>query len=185
MPITPVLLGLGSNFERVSNLLAGLRALELLLPGLRCSPVFESQAVGIKSGAFFNLVVAAQTELPLAELDRRLKGIEAENGRYAADRQGLPLDIDILGYGDCVGVFEGLVLPREEVLRNAFVLWPLALLVPELNHPAEGRSFAELWRSARIDQQLWPVAFVWRGQELTPPELLLEFPAPVNAKTPD
>ncbi len=171
MPLTPVLLGLGSNFERERHLLAGLEALEALLPGLRCSPVFESQAVGIRSGPFFNLVVVAQTELPLAELDHRLKMIEADNGRYAPQRQGLPLDIDILVYGDNVGVYEGLVLPREEILRNAFVLWPLALLEPDRIHPGEKRSFSELWRAAHIDQQLSPVSFVWRGVDLTPPAL--------------
>lgn len=185
MLITPVLLGLGSNIERVRHLQAGLQALEQLLPGLRCSPVFESQPVGIKSGAFFNLVVAAQTELSLAELDRQLKGIEAQNGRYAPNRLGLPLDIDILVYGNCVGTFDGLRLPREEILRNAFVLWPLSLLVPDLKHPGKQLSFAELWRSAQIDQQLWPVAFDWRGQALTPTELLQAFPSPLNAKTPD
>ncbi|MFP6544892.1 2-amino-4-hydroxy-6-hydroxymethyldihydropteridine diphosphokinase, partial [Pseudomonas aeruginosa] len=42
-----------------------------------CSPVFESEPVGIKSGPFFNLVVSARTDLPLAELSLRLKHIEA------------------------------------------------------------------------------------------------------------
>lgn len=185
MPLTPVLLGLGSNFERVPHLLAGLEALEALLPDLRCSPVFESQAVGIKSGPFFNLVVSAHTDLPLAELDRHLKQVEADNGRYAPQRKGLPLDIDILMFGDQVGVFDGLVLPREEMLRNAFVLWPLALLEPERIHPVQGRRFVDLWRTARIDQRLWPVAFAWRGRELTPRQLLEAFPAPRNAEKPD
>ena len=185
MSITHVLLGLGSNFERVTNLLAGLDALDRLLPGIRCSPVFESESVGIKSGAFYNLVVAAQTDLSIAQLDRRLKDIEADNGRYAPQRQGLPLDIDILVYGESVGVFEGLLLPREEILRNAFVLWPLSLLEPELKHPGEKQSFAKLWRVSRIDQRLWPVSFAWNGNELTPLELRQKYPAPVNAKTPE
>ncbi|MGE9115853.1 2-amino-4-hydroxy-6-hydroxymethyldihydropteridine diphosphokinase, partial [Escherichia coli] len=78
------------------------------LTDVRCSAVFESQPVGIKSGPFFNLVVSACTDLPLMELDRRLKFIEADNGRYAPDRKGLPLDIDVLLYGDLVGNFDGL-----------------------------------------------------------------------------
>ena len=98
--------------------------------------------------------------------------IEADNGRYAPDRKGLPLDIDVLLFGEQVGNFNGLILPRAEILKNAFVLWPLALLAPQLQHPVDGRSFAELWASAQIDQQLWPAAFQWRGTELTPPELL-------------
>ncbi len=172
MSLTPVLLGLGSNIEREPHLRAGLDALADLLTDLRCSPVFESAAVGIKSGPFYNLVVAGQCALSLRDLDRRLKFIEADNGRYAPDRKGLPLDIDVLLYGDLVGNFDGLILPRAEILRNAFVLRPLALLVPERLHPGEQRSFAELWQAAQIDQHLLPVAFQWRDRELTPAELL-------------
>ena len=176
MSLTLVVLGLGSNIEREGHLRAGLEALAGLLQGMRCSPVFESRAVGIKSGPFFNLVVAGFTELPLRELDRRLKFIEADNGRYAPERKGLPLDIDVLLYDDLVGNFDGLVLPRAEILKNAFVLWPLALLLPDRLHPLAQRSFAELWQAARIDQQLWPVAFQWRAVELTPAELIRTFP---------
>jgi 2-amino-4-hydroxy-6-hydroxymethyldihydropteridine diphosphokinase len=175
MPLTQVFLGLGSNVEREAHLCAGLEALTELLGPLQCSPVFESLPVGIKSGRFFNLVVSAYTDLPLAELDRRLKCIEADNGRYAPGRKGLPLDIDVLLYGQQVGNFDGLILPREEILKNAFVLWPLALHAPQMLHPGVQRSFAELWQTAQISQQLWPVAFVWRAQPLTPPALLQAF----------
>jgi len=174
--MTPVLLGLGTNVERESHLQAGLDALASLLTDMRCSPVFESLAVGYKGANFYNLVVSGNTALPLLELDRRLKFIEADNGRYAPDRQGLPLDIDVLTYGDQVGAFSGLMLPRPEILKNAFVLWPLALLVPEQLHPVVGQPFAHLWQHAAIEQQLWPVAFEWRGLELTPAALLQAFP---------
>lgn len=176
MSLTPVLLGLGSNIERVAHLTAGLEALAGFLQDLRCSPVFESLPVGIQSGPFYNLVVSANTDLPLFELDRRLKFIEADNGRYAPERKGLPLDIDVLIYGEWVGNFDGLVLPRPEILKNAFVLWPLALLVPERRHPGVGCAFAELWQEVQIEQSLWPVSFHWREKELTPAELRRAFP---------
>ena len=172
MSLTQVYLGLGSNIERESHLRAGLDALASFLTDLRCSAVFESQPVGIKSGPFFNLVVSAHTDLPLMELDRRLKFIEDDNGRYAPDRKGLPLDIDVLLYGDLVGNFDGLILPRAEILKNAFVLWPLSLMAPERVHPEAGKTFAALWRDAHIDQVLAPVAFQWRDQSLTPDSLL-------------
>jgi 2-amino-4-hydroxy-6-hydroxymethyldihydropteridine diphosphokinase len=172
MSLTPVLLGLGSNIEREKHLSAGLEALAELLTDMRCSPVFESEAIGIKSGPFFNMVVSGYSALPLGELDRRLKFIEADNGRYAPERKGLPLDIDVLMFGDLVGNFDGLILPRAEILKNAFVLWPLALLVPELKHPAQQRTYEALWQAAQIEQKLWPVAFSWRGQPLTPSDLL-------------
>ncbi len=172
MSLTQVFLGLGSNVERETHLLAGLEALSGFLVDMRCSAVFESQPVGIKSGPFFNLVVSANTDLPLVELDRRLKFIEADNGRYAPDRKGLPLDIDVLLYGDLVGNFDGLILPRAEILKNAFVLWPLSLMAPQRVHPEVGKTLAELWRDAQIDQVLAPVGFEWQGQQLTPADLL-------------
>ena len=172
MSLTQIYLGLGSNIERERHLRAGLDALAGFLVDVRCSAVFESQPVGIKSGPFFNLVVSAYTDLPLMELDRRLKFIEADNGRYAPDRKGLPLDIDVLLYGELVGNFEGLVLPRAEILKNAFVLWPLSLMAPDRVHPEVGKTLAELWRDAQIDQVLAPVGFEWRGQQLTPGTLL-------------
>lgn len=176
MSLTPVVLGLGSNIEREQHLGAGLDALAELLSDMRCSAVFESLPVGIKSGPFFNLVVMGLTALPLAELDRRLKAIEADNGRYAPQRKGLPLDIDVLLYGDLHGDFDGLILPRAEILKNAFVLWPLSLLLPQRVHPGVQQSFAQLWATAQIDQQLWPVSFSWNGQQLTSAALLAAYP---------
>ena len=171
MSLTQVYLGLGSNIERETHLRAGLDALAGFLSDIRCSAVFESQPVGIKSGPFFNLVVSAFTDLPLMELDRRLKFIEADNGRYAPERKGLPLDIDVLLYGELVGNFDGLILSRAEILRNAFVLWPLSLIAPEKLHPETGSNFADLWAGAQIEQVLAPVQFEWRGAHLTPAAL--------------
>jgi 2-amino-4-hydroxy-6-hydroxymethyldihydropteridine pyrophosphokinase len=163
MSLTRVFLGLGSNVEREKHLCAGLDALAGFLQDMNCSAVFESQPVGIKSGPFFNLVVSAKTDLPLAELSRRLKLIEADNGRYALDRKGLPLDIDVLFYGDMEGNFDGLILPRAEILKNAFVLWPLSLIAPDKVHPGVGKTLAQMWEEAQIDQVLAPAAFEWRG----------------------
>lgn len=174
MSLTTVYLGLGSNSERQRHLCAGLDALDGLLSNLQCSPVFESAPVGIVSAPFFNLVVCGQTALPLAELDRQLKAIEAASGRYASERKPreLPLDVDVLLYGELHGEFDGLRLPRGELLNNAFVLWPLALIAPQLRLPGDGRQLGALWQAASIEQQLAPVAFEWQGRQLTPDSLL-------------
>lgn len=176
MSLIRIFLGLGSNIERERHLCAGLDALDGFLHDMHCSPVFESLPVGIKSGPFFNLVVSAFTDLPLMELDRRLKFIEADNGRYAPDRKGLPLDIDVLMYGEQVGSFDGLVLPRAEILKNAFVLWPLSLIAPDREHPGVDQRLDRLWAEARIDQKLWPVSFQWRDEQLTPSSLIEAHP---------
>ncbi len=104
---------------------AGLDELHELFGELNCSPVFESEPVGIRSDRFLNMVVQVKTSMPLQELDQQLKQIEARNGRYALPRKGLPLDIDVLLYGQQTGVYGSITLPRAEILKNAFVLWPL------------------------------------------------------------
>jgi len=60
-----------------------------------------------------------------------------------------------------------LVLPRAEILKNAFVLWPLALIAPDLQHPGAGKSMGQLWAEAQIGQVLAPVPFEWHGRQLT------------------
>jgi 2-amino-4-hydroxy-6-hydroxymethyldihydropteridine diphosphokinase len=47
------------------------------------------------------------------------------------------------------------------------------LHAPQVLHPGVQRSFADLWQTAQIAQQLQPIAFQWRGHELTPSELIL------------
>ncbi len=174
MPLTDVYLGLGSNIDRERNLLAALDALAALFGPIDCSPVFESEPVGIRSGCFFNMVVRIRTAMPPAGLASRLKVIEAQQGRLTAGPRQLPLDIDVLLYGELNGDCDGLILPRPRMLESAHVLWPLALLAPGLRHPGATASYADLWRASRPQHALWPVALNWRGQPLTPDRMLAQ-----------
>ncbi|MCP3667825.1 MAG: 2-amino-4-hydroxy-6-hydroxymethyldihydropteridine diphosphokinase, partial [Gammaproteobacteria bacterium] len=70
------------------------------------------------------------------------------------------LDIDPLLYGDNVSN-QPIILPREEILENAFVLWPLSLIAPTLKHPLTGKSFAEHWVNYEKQQNLWQIDFLW------------------------
>lgn len=171
--MTAIFLGIGSNLERESHLTRGLDALEQLLGPLDLSPVFESEAVGVLGRRFFNMVAGAQTHLPLADLQAALKAIEAACGRRETSVPGrITLDIDILVYGNLTGVHDGILLPRRETARNAFVLWPLALLAPDAVMPGSDQCYAALWAGWQGDQALWPVPFEWHGRTLTPPELM-------------
>ena len=166
--ITSVLLGLGSNQNRAFHIDAALTALAERFGVLQVSRVFESEAVGCRADNYFNLVVALETDLALEELFAWLKRLE---DRYGRDRQhrrsDQNLDIDILLYGDRVGDFGGIELPRPDILRNAFVLRPLAELIPQRLHPVVARSYAELWQEYDRDQRLWPIDFHWRGEKIS------------------
>lgn len=155
-------LGLGSNIEPEIHIRAGVRALRARFGELRLSRVYASQPVGFVGDEFLNLVAGLDTELAPLDLARELDAIERAHGRGAADRRYAPrrLDIDLLLYDDLTLDLPGLRVPRADITRYAFVLRPLAELLPDGVHPALGRSYAALW--AEFDAG---------GQPLRPVEL--------------
>lgn len=163
MSLINVWLGLGSNINQQEHIISAIKALSKVITGLKASPVFESEPVGIKSDHFYNLVVKGQTSLSLEALSSLLKQIEADNGRYDKVSKTLPLDIDLLIYGDTVGQFGHITLPHDGILKNAYVLMPLAFLSPFDEHPVTKKNFAALWQESReeINQKLWVINTPW------------------------
>ena len=164
-----VYLGVGSNIERERYITAGLDALAGLFGDMDISPVYDSEAIGFEGQPFLNLVVGVSTDLTVAELAKQLRHIEYEHGRpeNASRFSSRQLDIDILLYDDLVGVIDGVELPRGEILENAFVLRPLADLVPGEVHPSDGRTYAVLLEALDIGSQpIARVRFSWRGRAI-------------------
>lgn len=162
-----IYLSLGSNVDRHKHITAALDALTDMFGELTISSVYESRSVGFNGSNFFNLVVGANTDLPVGELSERLKKIENANGRLRNGPKFSPrtLDIDILTYGNFVGVQAGVELPRAEITQNAFVLLPLAEIAPDVRHPQLIISYASLWNAYdKTSQSLWPIHFEWRGR---------------------
>lgn len=161
-----VYISIGSNIDRELHITSALDALAEWFGELIISPVYESEAVGFDGSPFYNLVVGVDTRWRVGELSRRFKQLEADNGR----RRDVPkfsartLDLDILTYDDAVGEVDGVELPRSEILKNAFVLWPLAEVAPDTLHPRCGQSYRQLWQDYRSSQKLWPVDFTWQGR---------------------
>ncbi len=158
--MTRVFLGLGSNLDREKHIRAGLVALKNSFGCLNVSSVYESESVGFKGSNFYNLVVSLQTDLAIAELSELIKKIEDDHGRLRTGPKYSPrtLDIDILTYGDFVGVDAGVELPRAEITENAFVLLPLSELASHELHPRLKKSYAELWASYdQHSQALWKI----------------------------
>jgi len=142
-----IYISLGSNINREKNTRAGIAALKQVFGELALSSVYESEAVGFDGDAFYNMVIACEVSMPVFEANQLLRDIEDANGR---DRSGpkfssRTLDLDLLLYDDMILDENGLKLPRGEILKNAFVLWPLAEIAPELIHPETGSSYARLW----------------------------------------
>lgn len=168
--MTSVYLSLGSNIDRHKYISAGLNALADLFGALRISSVYESKSVGFNGSNFFNLVVSLQTELSIANLSDQLKKIENNNGRVRSGPKFSPrtLDIDILTYGNFVGVEAGVALPRAEITQNAFVLLPLAEIASNELHPQLKQSYGELWKAYdKESQSLWPIDFMWRDEVIS------------------
>ncbi len=165
----PVYIGIGSNLDRERYVTAALDALADRFGGIRISPVYESEPVGFDGSPFLNLVVGVMSDLNVGELSRDLKALEADNGRRrdAPKFSARTLDLDILTYGREVGRIDGVELPRGEILKNAFVLWPLANIAPDELHPVCGKSYGELWQAYNTGQKLWPVNFFWRGRQIS------------------
>lgn len=157
-----VYLSIGSNIEPETHIRSGVSALRTQFGQVELSSVYESAAVGFDGDNFYNLVAAIQTNMSLAELAEQLRAIEDAHDRSRAGPRfsSRTLDIDILLYDDVVLKEGKLVLPREEITKNAFVLWPLAEIAPTLQHPVLKQSYAELWAAFDKDSQpLWQVEF--------------------------
>jgi len=160
--VATIYISLGSNINREENTRVGITALKQAFGDLNLSSVYESEAVGFDGDAFYNIVIACEVSTPVFETNQILRDIEDANGR---DRSGpkfssRTLDLDLLLYDDLVLNENGLKLPRGEILKNAFVLWPLAEIAPQLKHPEMKISYAELWAAFdKNKESLKPVEF--------------------------
>ncbi len=124
--------GLGSNLgmreEFLKSAIACLRAMGSIRP----SSVYETEPVGYtQQPPFLNMVVELQTVLPPLGLLKQLLAIEHEHGRTRDIRFGpRTLDLDLLLYDDEYICLRILQVPHPRMWERAFVLVPLAELVP-------------------------------------------------------
>ena len=146
-------LGLGSNVNAEAHIRGGIAELEKEFGKVSLSPVYTSTAVGFEGDDFINLVARVETDMQPTELRRYLRDLEDRYGRKRdvpkfSDRS---LDVDVLLYDDLVLLSPILEIPRAEIMKFAHVLKPLAELDPEIIHPVERRSMAEIWESSGLD----------------------------------
>ena len=159
-----VFVGVGSNIDRDASIRAGVSDLRQHYGDLRLSSVYESEAVGFEGDVFYNLVVAFDTTESIEQVVAVLSRIEEAHGRVRGSERfsSRTLDLDLLLYGDLVASGEGYHVPRDEIPRYAFVLWPLSELVPNMVHPETGETFSTMWESFdKRNQALEPISFKW------------------------
>jgi 2-amino-4-hydroxy-6-hydroxymethyldihydropteridine diphosphokinase len=145
--VAEVTVSLGSNIDREPNLRRAIARLREVFGGLRLSPVYQTAAVGFSGDDFYNLVACFDSDESPQEVVALLKQIEDELGR----ERNLPkfsarsIDLDLLTYDQRVLDEPGLSIPRDEILKNAFVLKPLADLIGDAQHPITGKRYQQLW----------------------------------------
>ena len=136
--MTEALLALGGNVGDSRAILD--RAVALLCDGKEVrltarSSDYRTPPWGFKyQPPFVNLCIAVETTLTPRELLERAQTIERQLGRDRAhEKRNGPrtADIDIIAYDDLTLDEPNLILPHPRLFERAFVLVPLAEIVPE------------------------------------------------------
>lgn len=142
-----VYLSIGSNIEPAKHIRAALTALQARYGEVLLSPVYETEAVGFAGDNFYNLVASLTTEESPQQVAQVLREIEDAQGRKRTGERfsSRTLDIDLLLYDDWILHTDQLEIPRNEIVKYAFVLRPLAELSPNAVHPITGQTYAALW----------------------------------------
>lgn len=147
MYMSRIYLGLGSNLgDRYANLQRAVSELQKFLKITALSPVYSTEPWGdTDQPAFLNICVAAVGSLSPHDLLTRVKMIEQELGRQPSRPWGPRLiDVDILFYDDLIISDEKLAIPHPHIAERAFVLAPLAIIIPNFRHPQSGLSVQEM-----------------------------------------
>lgn len=151
-------LSLGSNIEAKVNLPKAVGLLQGVGEIEAVSSVWESESVGFDGPNFLNACVLFLTPLgPIEFKEQIIRPIEAELGRVRSDEKNAPRTIDI-----------DIVLYDENPLNTdfweyAFVIVPLAELIPDFPHPASGEALARsvkqvsVWIKKREDVIIHPL----------------------------
>jgi len=136
--VAEALLGLGGNLGDVRATLE--KALRRFADGKEVKLVARSSDYrtppwGVTDQPpFINCAIAVETELEPRALLLRALAVERALGRDRAQEQHWGprvIDIDLLAFGDMVMDDPELTLPHPRLFERAFVLVPLAEIVPE------------------------------------------------------
>lgn len=142
--MTLAYIGLGANLGDPRGALDAAFAALAALPDselLRRSSIYRSAPIDSSGPDYLNAVAELRTALEPLALLHRLQAIELAHGRERPYRNApRTLDLDLLLYGQTLTDSPELTLPHPRAHQRAFVLRPLAELVPDLVIPGRGRA---------------------------------------------
>jgi 2-amino-4-hydroxy-6-hydroxymethyldihydropteridine diphosphokinase len=144
-------LSIGSNIEPEKNLPKAIQLLRDYGEIRATSSAWESRAVGSNGPNFLNASVMFITPLGAPDLKERvIRPIEATLGRVRSADKFAPrtMDIDIT-------LFDGAALNNDSWAK-AFVIVPLAELLPDLDFPPNHEKLSDV--AERMRRQTWIVA---------------------------
>lgn len=142
--MTQCYLSIGSNVDPFHHIYRAVQWLERRFVLLRCSPIYRSPAAGFEGDDFLNLAVSIKTHLDLEIFCAQLKAYEYEHGRSVNEPRysSKIIDIDIVTFGDRVGCFGTLVLPRPELFYRPYVLKPIVDIAGHVSLPKSRAKYA-------------------------------------------
>lgn len=139
-----VYLSLGSNIEPEVNLPRAIEMLSAYGSVEAVSDAWESHAVGSNGPNFLNASVHLLTGIEPSQLKERLaRPIEDALGRVRTEDKNAPrpIDVDVMMVdGEACNV---------DRWDNAFVLLPIAELMPDVEHPVTHESLSDAAEQAR------------------------------------
>jgi 2-amino-4-hydroxy-6-hydroxymethyldihydropteridine diphosphokinase len=153
MPTELVYVAIGSNVEPAMNFAIAVDALRARFPDLKLSTVYRNRAVGFSGADFLNAVLCFQSDASIEAILSHLHEVESLCGRRRDDPKWAPrrMDLDVLKFGDRVGEWPGVILPRPDLTVRPYMLGPFVELAPNAVDPHTQKSYAELWQAMRSD----------------------------------
>ncbi len=145
--MTGAVIGLGSNLgDGRANLQAAWQRLVKRVgrPVALSSPYLTAPVDMASSLLFTNAVGLLETALPPERLLAVMLELEREMGRDRRNGRDRIIDLDLLFYDELVIKSAALVLPHPHLARRAFVLVPLAEILPDRVHPLAGLTVAAM-----------------------------------------
>lgn len=145
-------LSIGSNINKAANIRSCISRITNDFPDSVFSNTYETPAFGFEGESFYNLAAGFSTDLSIEELDQYLKQLEAEHRRERQTKKfsSRTLDVDLLLYDQLV-LHPDKDLPRKEILKYNFVLFPLYEIAADIVHPELNKTIAEIVQETELN----------------------------------